>query len=95
MTDRELIAKKLALIETSVHELKTLARPEAISHDVREERFVVHTLQIAIQNHLDDPRRVRAGDPCAPRLSGGRCTIDSAYRPRSISQRSAAIRPRE
>lgn len=48
MTDKELIAKKLALIETCVHQLRELARPEAIATDVREERFVEHTLQIAI-----------------------------------------------
>ncbi|HEX4961305.1 MAG TPA: DUF86 domain-containing protein [Thermoanaerobaculia bacterium] len=53
MTDRELVAKKLALIETCVHDLRTLARPEEMKQDVREERFIEHTLQIAIQAALD------------------------------------------
>jgi len=53
LTDWELVAKQLAQIETCVHDLKTLARPEEIRRDVREERFVEHTLQIAIQAALD------------------------------------------
>lgn len=38
MTDRELIAKKLSLIETSVRELKTLSRPSEIPRDRVQER---------------------------------------------------------
>ncbi len=53
MTDAELVAKKLAEIETYVRELRALARPAAIGHDVKEERFVLHTLQLAIQAALD------------------------------------------
>lgn len=53
MTDPALVAKKLAFIETCVRELRTLARPEEIARDVREERFVEHTLQLAIQAALD------------------------------------------
>jgi uncharacterized protein YutE (UPF0331/DUF86 family) len=53
MTDPELVAKKLAFVETCVQELRTLARPERIADDVREERFVEHTLQLAIQAALD------------------------------------------
>ncbi len=45
MTDAELAAKKLAFVETCVRELRTLARPERIAEDVREQRFVEHTLQ--------------------------------------------------
>lgn len=67
MTDPELIAKKLAYIETYVQELRTLARPEAIRHDVRERRFVEHTLQIAIQAALDVASHIvsdeRLGEP--------------------------------
>ena len=40
MTDPELVAKRLAFIETCVGDLRTLARPERIAHDLREERFV-------------------------------------------------------
>ena len=67
MTDADLVAKKLALIETAVHQLRSLARPEAIREDVREERFVEHTLQIAIQAALDVASHVvsdeRLGEP--------------------------------
>jgi uncharacterized protein YutE (UPF0331/DUF86 family) len=67
VTDRELIAKKLALIETCVQQLRQLARPAAIATDVREERFVEHTLQIAIQAALDVASHIvsdeRLGEP--------------------------------
>jgi uncharacterized protein YutE (UPF0331/DUF86 family) len=53
MTDEDLVAKKLALIETYVRELRTLARPREISTEVRERRFAEHTLQIAIQAAMD------------------------------------------
>jgi uncharacterized protein YutE (UPF0331/DUF86 family) len=51
--DADLVAKKLAMIETYVRELEELARPDVLRTDVREERFVEHTLQIAIQAALD------------------------------------------
>jgi uncharacterized protein YutE (UPF0331/DUF86 family) len=67
MTDAELLEKKLALIETCVHQLRTLARPDMIARDVREERFVEHTLQLAIQAALDVASHVvseeRLGEP--------------------------------
>jgi uncharacterized protein YutE (UPF0331/DUF86 family) len=67
MTDPELVAKKLALIDTSVRELETMARPERIATDIREQRFVQHTLQIAIQAALDAASHVvsddRLGEP--------------------------------
>lgn len=67
MTDPDLVAKKLAVIETSVRELRTLARPEAIARDVKEQRFVEHTLQVAIQAALDVASHVvsdeRLGEP--------------------------------
>ncbi len=53
MTDRELIEKKLARIVTCVSELRRLGRPEAMREDVREERFIEHTLQLATQAALD------------------------------------------
>jgi uncharacterized protein YutE (UPF0331/DUF86 family) len=37
----------------AVADLRRLARPDAIRHDVREERFIEHTLQLAIQAALD------------------------------------------
>jgi uncharacterized protein YutE (UPF0331/DUF86 family) len=67
VTDPALVAKKLAAIETAVQELRSLARPDAIRTDVREERFVEHTLQIAIQAVLDVASHVvsddRLGEP--------------------------------
>ena len=53
MTDRDLIEKKLARIATNVEELRRLGRPEAMRTDVREERFIEHTLQLAIQAAID------------------------------------------
>lgn len=67
MTDKDLVAKKLAAIETAVAQLRSLARPEAIRTDIREERFVEHTLQIAVQAALDVASHVvsddRLGEP--------------------------------
>ena len=67
MTDPTLVAKKLALIETCVQQLRSLARPEALRTDVREQRFIEHTLQIAIQSALDVASHVvsddRLGEP--------------------------------
>ena len=67
MTDAELVAKRLAFIETCVRELRTLARPERIADDVREQRFVQHTLQLAIQAALDVASHIvsdeRLGEP--------------------------------
>ena len=67
MTDPELIAKRLAIIETCVRELRELARPPAIPADIREARFVEHTLQIAIQAVLDTASHIvsdeRLGEP--------------------------------
>jgi uncharacterized protein YutE (UPF0331/DUF86 family) len=67
MTDLELLAKKLAFIETCVADLRRLSRPERIATDLREERFVEHTLQIAIQAAQDIASHIisdlRLGEP--------------------------------
>lgn len=67
MTDPELVLKKLARIETCVEELRRLGRPEMLGKDVREERFVEHTLLIAIQAAVDAGAHVvadeRLGEP--------------------------------
>ena len=67
MTDVDLIAKKLAFIETCLHDLRRQARPDRLSTDVRELRFVEHTLQIAIQAVLDVASHIvsdnRLGEP--------------------------------
>jgi uncharacterized protein YutE (UPF0331/DUF86 family) len=53
MTDRALLEKKLAVIVSAVSDLRRLARVEVLRHDVREERFIEHTLQLAMQAALD------------------------------------------
>ena len=67
MTDPELLAKRLSVIETCVRELRELARPEAIATDLREARFVEHTLQLALQAALDAASHIvsdeRLGEP--------------------------------
>jgi uncharacterized protein YutE (UPF0331/DUF86 family) len=67
MTDADLLLKKLAFIETRVRELRELADLERIAADVREERFVEHTLQLAIQAALDVAAHIvsdsRLGEP--------------------------------
>jgi uncharacterized protein YutE (UPF0331/DUF86 family) len=67
VTDPDLVAKKLALVETCVRELRVLARPADLATDVVQERFVEHTLQIAIQAVLDVASHVvsdeRLGEP--------------------------------
>ena len=71
MTDPELLAKKLAFVETCVADLRRLARPEALRDDIREERFVAYTLQIAIQAALDAASHIvsseRLGEPATNR----------------------------
>ncbi len=62
MTDPELVAKKLALVETLIRELRELADPARIANDVREERFVEHTLQLAIQAALDAASHIVSND---------------------------------
>lgn len=67
MTDPDLLAKKLAFIETCLEQLSQLARPDAIETDVRERRFIEHTLQLAIQAALDVASHIvsddRLGEP--------------------------------
>ena len=41
MTDRALVEKKLAAVVAAVSDLRRLSRPDAIRHDVREERFTL------------------------------------------------------
>lgn len=71
MTDPDLILKKLAFIESCIRELREIARPELIGRDLREERFIAHTLQIAIQAALDVASHIvsdrRLGEPATNR----------------------------
>ena len=65
--DVALVHKKLAFIEICVRELEGLARPDRLASDVREARFVEHTLQLAIQAALDVASHIvsarRLGEP--------------------------------
>jgi uncharacterized protein YutE (UPF0331/DUF86 family) len=67
MTDADLLAKKLAEIETHVRELRTQADLDRLHEDVKEERFVAHTLQLAVQAALDTASHIvsddRLGEP--------------------------------
>ncbi len=67
MTDADLLAKKLAFVESCVADLRRLAVAEDIASDVKERRFVEHTLQLAIQACLDAASHVvsddRLGEP--------------------------------
>lgn len=67
MTDAELVEKKLAEIETLVRQLRTQSDPGRIRSDVKEERFVVHTLQMAVQAALGVASHIvsdeRLGEP--------------------------------
>lgn len=67
MTDPDLIAKKLAFIETCVADLLRLAHPEELERDLKEERFVEHTLQLGIRAALDAASHIvsdeRLGEP--------------------------------
>jgi uncharacterized protein YutE (UPF0331/DUF86 family) len=67
VTDPDLVLKKLAVIETCVRELRQLARPEGLVEDIKERRFVEHTLQLAIQAALDVASHIvsddRLGEP--------------------------------
>jgi len=93
--DPVLVAKKLAVIETCVRELRSLARPEVIRSDVRERRFIEHTLQIAIQAALDVASHVvaddRLGEPDTNRAlfdllaSGGRLPASLASTMRDMA----------
>jgi len=82
VTDPELVEKKLAEIDTYLRELRALADPARIRSDVKEERFVAHTLQLAIQAALDAASHIvsdeRLGEPttCSPFL--GRSGYGSA-----------------
>lgn len=67
MTDAALIGKRLAQIDTCLNDLRRLAAPELLDSDIRERRFVEHTLQIAIQAALDVASHIvsdgRLGEP--------------------------------
>jgi len=62
MTDHELIEKKLAFVETCVRELRELADADRLETDVKERRFVEHSLQIALQACQDVASHIVSDD---------------------------------
>lgn len=71
MTDADLVLKKLAFVETCLADLERHAKPERLAADVRDRRFVEHTLQLAIQACLDCASHImsseRLGEPSTNR----------------------------
>lgn len=67
MIDSALVEKKLAFIETCLRELNELVRIDRLDSDIREQRFVQHTLQMALQAALDVSSHIvsvrRLGEP--------------------------------
>jgi uncharacterized protein YutE (UPF0331/DUF86 family) len=55
--------------------LRTLARPERIAEDVREQRFVEHTLQLAIQAALDVASHVVSDERCPESPASRLCPV--------------------
>ncbi|MFO1029994.1 MAG: DUF86 domain-containing protein [Planctomycetota bacterium] len=53
MSSSHLIRKRLAFITDCVAEIRQLGHPDRLGSDKVQERFVEHTLQIAIQAMLD------------------------------------------
>ncbi len=62
MTDAELVAKKLAEIETYLADLHRLGRPDLLETDLKEQRFLLLTLQLAIQALLDVASHIVSDD---------------------------------
>ena len=94
MTDLDLLEKKLAFVETCVQELRSLARPELIGKDVREERFVAHTLQLAVQAALDAASHIvsdqRLGEPATNR-DLFRLLLRAGWLPEAVAERCEAL----
>lgn len=67
MTDADLVRKKLAAIETYLRDLRSKADLDAFQSDVKEQRFVLLTLQLAVQAAVDVASHVvsddRLGEP--------------------------------
>lgn len=53
MTNVDLVAKKLVRIDACVRELRSLARLDLLRTDLKEQRFIEHTLQMAIEAAID------------------------------------------
>ena len=71
MTDELLLAKRLAAIETEIADLRRLARLDALGSDPVQRKFVLKSLQDAVQAALDAASHVvseeRLGEPISNR----------------------------
>lgn len=71
MTDQELLFKKLGQIELYLRQLVEFGDPARIESDLRVQRFVEHTLLMAVQATLDAASHIvaseRLGEPNANR----------------------------
>jgi uncharacterized protein YutE (UPF0331/DUF86 family) len=69
--DLPLLHKKLAFLETCVRQLQDHANAQVLQTDIKERRFVEHTLQLAIQAAIDAASHVvsdrRLGEPTTNR----------------------------
>lgn len=67
MTNVDLLLKKLAFVDTCVRELRTLSKPDELETNVKERRFVEHTLQVCLQAVQDVASHIvsheRLGEP--------------------------------
>ena len=62
MTDEQLIEKRLAFIETCLEQLASLAKPDEMESDIKERRFIEHTLQICVQAAQDVASHIVSDD---------------------------------
>lgn len=62
MTSPDLLRRRLDLVESTIADLRRLARPEQIETDLRERRFIERTLQVAIQSAIDAAAHVVASE---------------------------------
>jgi len=89
MTDADLLAKRLAFIETSIQELRTHALPDQIHDDIQNRRFVEHTLQLAIQAALDVASHIvsdlRLGEPATNRALFD-LLVEAGWVPRDLGE---------
>lgn len=72
MTASELVLKKVAFIEACVHDLDEMARLDRFEQDVREQRFILRRLQLALQAQLGIVSHIVSAQYSGSRLSRGR-----------------------
>jgi uncharacterized protein YutE (UPF0331/DUF86 family) len=63
---------KLAWIEACLDQIRTLARPQALRTDLREQRFIAYTLQIAMQAAKDAAAQIAEAEGRGDQRTGAR-----------------------